>query len=175
MVDEIVSRRGGLRWWWWLLAALIGLVLMVVALPDPQPPEPEPSEAELRALISIPGVVADGRSLYAQYCGACHGRIGEGAQGPNLRDDFWIKGSDMAQIARSIADGNLARGMVAWKGYLKRAQIHALAAYIASLHGSEDGSGKTAEGGRAPIAYWPAPTPSPAPGPAAPLPPAPAR
>ncbi|MBA2482228.1 MAG: c-type cytochrome [Planctomycetes bacterium] len=137
-----------------MVALVVGLAAMAVAWPAPEP-IPEPTEPELRALVADARVVATGRSVYVRYCVTCHGTVGQGAQGPNLRDDLWIKGSDMTDLVRSIGDGNPARGMVAWKTFVSRSEVHALAAYIASLHGTEDGSGKTAEGTRAPIGYWP--------------------
>jgi mono/diheme cytochrome c family protein len=147
------------RWWWWAIAAAVGVVLMVLALPSPPPPvppEPEPSEPELRKLVHDSTVVEEGRALWGN-CVTCHGGRGEGGQGPNLRDDFWLHGSDMTDLVRDIADGApMARPvpMPSWRlAGLKPTQIRALAAYVASLHGTDDGKGKMAEGKEAPISY----------------------
>jgi cytochrome c oxidase cbb3-type subunit 3 len=142
-----------------VIAAAAGLVLMVLAIPSsppPPPPEPELSETELRQLVHDPKVIEEGRVLWAN-CVNCHGARGEGGQGPNLRDDYWLHGSDMTDLVRQIADGApMARPipMPSWRlSGLKPAQIRALAAYVASLHGTDDGKGKMAEGKEQPIRY----------------------
>jgi mono/diheme cytochrome c family protein len=146
------------RWWWWVIAAAGGVVLMLLALPasPTAAPEPELSEADLRKLVHDPAVVEQGRALWSN-CVVCHGARGEGAQGPNLRDDFWLHGSDMRDLVRDIADGApMARpvAMPSWRlAGLTPAQIRALAAYVASLHGSDDGKGKMPEGAEQPIGY----------------------
>ncbi len=118
------------------------------------PPYEDPaSESELRALVRDPAVVAVGKRLYVQNCTLCHGVHGQGVQGPNLRDDFWIGGSDMRSILGRIADGRPERGMAAWRNAFDRGQLRALAAFVASLAGSEDGTGKAPEGTRQPITW----------------------
>jgi mono/diheme cytochrome c family protein len=144
-------------WWIWLIAVAAGIVLIALALPSAPPPAPEPelSEADLRKLVHDRAVVEQGRALWGN-CTVCHGGAGEGAQGPNLRDDYWLHGNDMSAIVHQIAEGApFARpvAMPAWKYALKPAQIRALAAYVASLHGSEDGKGKAPEGKEQPITY----------------------
>jgi mono/diheme cytochrome c family protein len=151
------SRRP--RWWWFAIAAVVGvaLVVAVVPAPEPHPPEPELDEPALRALAHDPAVLERGRTLWRDRCVVCHGPAGEGSQGPNLRDDFWLHGSDMTDLVRQIADGApFARpvAMPSWRAAgLKTAEIRALAAYVASLHGSETGKGKAPEGKESPIAY----------------------
>jgi mono/diheme cytochrome c family protein len=142
-----------------VLGLLIGIAF--AATPAASSPVPaaaaaaagEPDEAQLRALARDPAVVAAGRMLFGQYCQACHGTAGQGLQGPNLRDDFWLHGSDMGDLVRSIRDGYPARGMLAWSAYYSPEQIHDLAAFVASLHGSEDGTGKAPEGKLQPITW----------------------
>ena len=146
------------RWWWWAIALALGVAAMVIAIPGPPPsaPAPELSEADLRALVRDRAVVEQGRALWGN-CVTCHGAAGEGSQGPNLRDDYWLHGSDMTDLVRQIAEGApFARPtpMPAWRAFgMKPAQIRALAAYVASLHGSDDGKGRAAEGKEAPIRY----------------------
>jgi mono/diheme cytochrome c family protein len=100
-------------------------------------------------------MIARGKALWFN-CQSCHGAFGEGAQlGPNLRDDYWLKGSDMRDLIRSIGDGATAKGMPQWRLVqgITRDDIRALAAYVVSLHGTENGSGKPPEGKLQPITY----------------------
>ncbi len=137
-----------------------GVVLVVVwfALHHDTTPARPPyreslSEDALRTLARDAEQIARGRALFQRNCTLCHGTAGQGLTGPNLRDDFWLKGSDLQRISESIANGNPAKGMAAWRNALTPADLHALAAFIASLHGSEDGSGKGPEGTKQPMTW----------------------
>jgi len=136
-----------------LIAIIIGIVFALTPAPPPAPVAAEPDEDHLRALARDPAVIATGAGLFPKYCAACHGPKGAGQLGPNLRDNYWLHGSDMSDIVKSIRDGYPARGMVAWSSYYSPDEIHALAAFVVSLHGSEDGTGKSPEGVLAPINY----------------------
>jgi cytochrome c oxidase cbb3-type subunit 3 len=145
---------------WWLIAllALTAVLALVHGAPATATATAAPyrdgaSEEELRALVRDPAVVQLGRREFAANCTLCHGVHGEGAQGPNLRDDFWIGGSDMTDIISCIADGRARRGMPSWRASLGRDQLRGLAAFIASLAGSEDGHGKKPEGVRRPLSW----------------------
>ena len=139
---------------------IVGMVVLVVwfALHHDTTPTRPPyveitAEDELRALAHDATVVARGRSLFQRNCTLCHGTAGQGINGPNLRDDYWLKGADLQRISESIANGNPAKGMAAWSNALKPADLHALAAFIASLQGSEDGTGKAPEGTQQPMTW----------------------
>lgn len=50
--------------------------------------------------------VAGGKSLYKVYCSQCHGSGAQGGAGyPNLNDDDWLWGGDLATIYKTIAHG----------------------------------------------------------------------
>jgi mono/diheme cytochrome c family protein len=149
-------------WWPWVAGSgLAGIVLLVLnwALHRADPPSrQEPyheasSEVELRSLARDPAHMARGRQLYSRNCTLCHGTVAEGGSGPNLRDEFWLHGADLTAICENIANGNPLKGMAAWKPVLKPADLHALAVFLASLQGSEDGSGKKPEGARQPMTW----------------------
>jgi cbb3-type cytochrome c oxidase subunit III len=126
---------------------------------SPERPAYRESESEdtLRALARDADRIALGRTLFQRNCTLCHGTVGQGLTGPNLRDEFWLKGSDLQRICESIANGNPANGMAAWRNALKPPDLHALAAFIASLQGSEDGTGKAPEGTKQPMTWRTAP------------------
>lgn len=110
-------------------------------------------EATLRQAALDDAVIARGRTLFQRNCTLCHGTAGQGQTGPNLRDDHWLKGSDLQRICESIANGNPAKGMAAWSAAMTPDDLLALAAFIASLHGTEDGTGKAAEGVLQPMTW----------------------
>jgi mono/diheme cytochrome c family protein len=137
-----------------------GVVLVVVwfalhhdTTPARPPYHESMSEDALRTLARDAENIARGRTLFQRNCTLCHGTAGQGITGPNLRDDSWLKGSDLQRICESIANGNPAKGMAAWSNALKPDDLHALAAFIASLQGTEDGTGKAPEGTKQPMTW----------------------
>jgi mono/diheme cytochrome c family protein len=150
------------RSWFPYAAGLItgGVALTVVWLAlhhDPattrEPYREQRNEAALRQAATDDAVIARGRVLFQRNCTLCHGTAGQGLTGPNLRDDHWLKGSDLQRVCESIANGNPAKGMAAWSATLKADDLLALAAFIASLHGTEDGTGKAPEGALQPMTW----------------------
>jgi len=94
-----------------------------------------------------PKAIAQGKTLYADNCEACHGANGAGGIGPSLADDvfFGVKG-DLADddyyevINNGIEPGMVEEGRVAkdnMPGFksLGRDKIWSLVAYIRSLQG----------------------------------------
>jgi mono/diheme cytochrome c family protein len=116
--------------------------------------EPALDETSLRAVAGRAEPVERGRLIFASRgCPACHGARGEGALGPNLRDDHWLHGSRMTDIVRTIARGNPQAGMPAWAEVLSAAELHAVGAFVASLGGGSPMPGKAPQGKRDPISY----------------------
>ena len=84
-------------------------------------------------------LAAEGKTVFADNCTACHGEDGTGdrAQGaPNLTDAVWLYGSDPATITRIVHDGPYGV-MPAWAGRLSEADIRAVASYVHGLGGGE--------------------------------------
>ncbi|HEX7037319.1 MAG TPA: cytochrome-c oxidase, cbb3-type subunit III [Pseudomonadales bacterium] len=74
---------------------------------------------------------AAGRPLFAT-CAACHGPQGKGnpALGaPNLTDDVWLYGGDLATVTETIRDGRSGK-MPAWRGRLGEDEARAVAAWV---------------------------------------------
>ncbi len=130
------------------VGTLVGGAWLLLAPPAIDPPGPRDpiTTAELRALRADPTVVAEGRRLFAANCTLCHGVQGQGNTGPNLRDGYWLGGAQLTDLVEVIGNGRPSKGMVAWRFGFKPAQIHALAVFVASLQGSEDGTGKASQG-----------------------------
>jgi cytochrome c oxidase cbb3-type subunit 3 len=110
--------------------------------------------ASYEEIASDPEMMAFTRSmakvLFADNCAACHGIGGTPAKiglYPNLRDDAWLWGSDIAQIEHTIAEGRNGY-MPPFDHALSDRQIEQLAHYVLSLSGHSVDTGK-AEAGRA--------------------------
>ena len=77
--------------------------------------------------------MASAKEIFTTRCVPCHGPEGQGIIGPNLTDDYWLHGSTLAAIRKTISDGVLEKGMIPWKDQLKPAEIDAMTAYVATL------------------------------------------
>jgi cytochrome c oxidase cbb3-type subunit 3 len=83
-----------------------------------------------------------GGEIFAAQCATCHGLDGAGdpSQGaPNLTDAIWLYGSSPEQVENTIWRGPYGV-MPAWEGRLDDPTITALAAYVYSLGGGQDGA-----------------------------------
>ncbi len=88
--------------------------------------------------------MAGGKAAFKDNCATCHGTGGAGAPAyPNLNDDDWIWGGDIASIYQTIKYGIRMHDeahqsmMPAYDGILSDAEIEAVGSYIKGLH---DGS-----------------------------------
>jgi cytochrome c oxidase cbb3-type subunit 3 len=113
------------------------------------------SEDALRGLSKNPDRIAKGKALFAASgCAACHGPEGTGLVGPNLRDRFWIYGSNMAQIQDVILNGRMERGMP--KAALSADEIANVVIFMVDLNRQGEKPGKAIDPKReleAPISY----------------------
>lgn len=87
-----------------------------------------------------------GAAIFTTNCATCHGKLGEGGIGPNLTDDYWIHGAGVNNIAKSIKYGYPAKGMIAWRGFLKEKQIMQAVSYVMKLHGTNPPNAKPPQG-----------------------------
>lgn len=91
--------------------------------------------------------IADGKKLYGEKtCNACHGGEGGGGVGPNLTDEYWLHGGDVASIFKSIKYGIPDKGMQAWKDQIAPADMAKIVAYIHSIKGSNPANAKDPQG-----------------------------
>jgi cytochrome c oxidase cbb3-type subunit 3 len=78
---------------------------------------------------------ARGAATFATLCAACHGQDGTGntALGaPNLADDIWLYGGDLATLRQTVGGGRNGR-MPAHAGLLSDERIRLLTAYVYGL------------------------------------------
>lgn len=93
------------------------------------------TEDVLVKLVADPKAVGDGNALFTQNCAACHAAEGQGLIGPNLTDKFWLHGGKPTDIANTIRNGFVEKGMPAWGKTLGPERVKVLAAYVISLKG----------------------------------------
>lgn len=96
-------------------------------------------------------VLAKGRGIFVANCAACHTESGAGLIGPNLADRFFIHGPTYADTVRTVREGVLEKGMLAWKNQLRPADIQAVCSYVYSLIGSNPPNPKAPEGTEYPL------------------------
>jgi cytochrome c oxidase cbb3-type subunit 3 len=86
-----------------------------------------------------PAAAKRGASVFADNCVACHGDQGKGNAelgAPNLTDQIWLHGGDMAAIVAQISAPKHGV-MPAWQGRLSDSQIKMLAVYVHALGGGQ--------------------------------------
>ncbi|HEX6979506.1 MAG TPA: cytochrome-c oxidase, cbb3-type subunit III [Alphaproteobacteria bacterium] len=100
--------------------------------------------------------IAGGRITFAENCAPCHGAGGAGGKGfPNLADDDWLWGGDLASLYHTISFGVRnanpdsrvsAMPRFGADGVLTAAQIADVAEYVLSLSGSTAASAAVERG-----------------------------
>ncbi len=103
--------------------------------------------------MNDPSWLRVGESVFKANCTSCHGALGEGLVGPNLRNEVYKNVRTIEDIYDVVSNGAAAGAMPAWKDRLEQNERVLVAAYVASLRGTETGEGKAPEG--QPIAPWP--------------------
>ncbi len=97
-------------------------------------------------LTRDPVVLAAGKTVFMANCLACHGAQGQGMIGPNLTDDYWLHGSKIGDLFKSIKYGVPAKAMPTWEKLLSPKQISDVANYVKSLHGTNPPNPKAPQG-----------------------------
>ena len=92
------------------------------------------TEDELRLMSKDPAMIAKGKGLMPKtICFTCHHPELTGLIGPNLRDKYWIYGSNMTTIIESISLGRPPL-MPPQNLTLKADEIEAIACYLVDLN-----------------------------------------
>lgn len=87
-----------------------------------------------------------GKTVFGQYCVACHGVNAEGKVGPNLTDAYWLHGGSLKAVFHTITEGVPEKGMISWKKQLNPLQVQQVASYILTLQGSNPAGAKEPQG-----------------------------
>ena len=112
----------------------------VAAFNKSKDPNAGQQEVALNALTDTASLDA-GRLIFegaANTCYTCHRNDLGGIVGPNLTDEFWIHGSDLRSIMKSIKSGFPDKGMQPYgtNARLSERQVLQVASYILSRQGS---------------------------------------
>ena len=103
-------------------------------------------QAELEQAAQSADRKKKGSELFQSRCASCHGKAGEGGIGPNLTDSFWLHGAKPAEIAKTINEGVLDKGMPPWSASIAPPEVASLVAYIVSLKGTNPPNAKAPQG-----------------------------
>jgi len=83
-------------------------------------------------------------------CSPCHRADGGGTIGPNLTDEFWVHGGAPDKIWKTVHDGVVPKGMIAWGPILGEQKVASVVAYVLTLKNTHVAGGKAPEGDREP-------------------------
>jgi len=114
--------------------------------------ELKPDEKTMVGLMQDAKWMAFGGALFAANCAQCHGAQGGGINGANLTDDSFINVKSLTDLFRVVNEGVSAKGMPAWNTRFSQNEQILVAAYVATLRGTNK-PGRGAEG--SPIPPWP--------------------
>lgn len=100
----------------------------------------------LLQLASTDAAKSKGKEVFAAKCAVCHGGNGEGLIGPNLTDKYWINGGGISDIHKTVVNGVVEKGMLAWKGVLSEDDINNVVAFVWSVRNTNVANGKAPQG-----------------------------
>lgn len=106
------------------------------------------TDESIAKLGSNAQMMSAAKSLFVGKCAVCHGNLGEGKIGPNLTDDYWLHGGKPTDVYKTITEGVISKGMIAWKNQLGPGEILALAAYVGSLQGTNPPNPRPPQGNK---------------------------
>ena len=75
----------------------------------------------------------EGKKVFMENCKVCHGDNGEGINGPNLTDDYWLYGNDIKSVFLSIKYGRKDGDMPPHFEKLNPVQMQQVASYVMQL------------------------------------------
>lgn len=109
--------------------------------------EPPVSEEALAVIFHDSKRREAGHQIFTEKCATCHGPDGGGVIGPNLTDNYWLHGhGTLSDIAQTVSEGVLDKGMPPWKLLLKKEEIYSVVAYVKSLGGTHPANPKAPQG-----------------------------
>lgn len=118
-----------------------------IAIAEYKKNNPDLIDASTVEMLTDASDINAGKSIYDTNCAVCHRPDGGGGIGPNLTDEYWILGGDIASVYNVVSEGGRAgKGMVAWKGELNPLEIAQVSSYILTLQGTDPADAKGPEG-----------------------------
>lgn len=89
-------------------------------------------DTALAEMSRTASVLASGESVYKANCVACHGANLQGGIGFNLVDATWVHGSKPTEILKTVTEGVIPKGMLAWGPVLGPKKTAEVVAYVLS-------------------------------------------
>ncbi len=96
--------------------------------------------------LSDANEIQQGKEVFTSNCVTCHGKEGQGGTGPNLTDDYWLRGGGIKNIFKVIKYGVPEKGMISWESQLSPKQIQQVASFILTLRGTNPPGAKEPQG-----------------------------
>lgn len=97
-------------------------------------------------LLTDAADLSAGQTLYLNNCAACHLEDGGGMIGPNLTDNYFVKGNHVNDIFKTIKYGIQGTGMKAWENDFSAKQIEQITSFVHSLIGTTPKVAKEPQG-----------------------------
>ncbi|HUB25072.1 MAG TPA: cbb3-type cytochrome c oxidase N-terminal domain-containing protein [Tepidisphaeraceae bacterium] len=113
-----------------------------------------PDAATLLKLGKDEKLHALGASIFQTNCVSCHGRHAEGIACPNLTAGLYIHVRKIADFVDVITHGANNGAMPAWGNRLRPNEIICVAAYVASLRGTNYPGGRAPFPNAIPVPPW---------------------
>ena len=129
--------------------AVLGLLLLTIALVSSQEPKDPVAAAMRNPVRSSPASIAAGKAAYDANCAGCHGPRAQGAekagtpisiiqelggkQPPDLTDAVWDHGATDGEIFTVIKKGIPPTMMAGWDGVVSDADTWSLITYLRAL------------------------------------------
>jgi len=106
----------------------------------------ELTDEKLDEMAKNSAVVAEGKQIFETTCAPCHLPSGGGQIGPNLTDEYWLHGGKPTQILKTVRDGVVDKGMLAWGPQLGEEKVRAVTAFVLTLRNTNVAGGKPPQG-----------------------------
>ncbi len=90
--------------------------------------------------------LAQGKQAFSIKCVSCHGAHGQGGIGPNLTDEYWLHGRTLVEIAKTVDQGVLDKGMPGWRAMMSSDELISIVAFVNSLQGTNPAGAKAPQG-----------------------------
>jgi cytochrome c oxidase cbb3-type subunit 3 len=103
-------------------------------------------ETKILTAMKDPALQSKGKQVFMAKCASCHGNAGQGGIGPNLADEYWLHGGKPVEIAKTIDQGVLDKGMPGWRAMMSAEDSLAAIAFIASIQGTKPAGAKGPQG-----------------------------